>query len=169
MTVKSRRKIKFRHVGSNISERKFSELVPAPTTPLGIKTPVRIGSSGLSNLFDMHFQPADQLHDNLKNLIKTNHGERLGRFDLGANLRSLTFDLARMEDFEESAINNIRITVEKFMPIIEVSDIEINTVDHEKDGPLPPGIAKILLTIVYNIPRLKIIGKKLQAIIYAGG
>ena len=69
MTIKSRRKINFRHSGTNIADRQFAEAVPEPTVPLGIKTPLRLGVTGRSNLFDMHFQPADQLHDNLKNLI----------------------------------------------------------------------------------------------------
>ena len=65
MTVKSRRKLNFKHAGTNIAERQFSEAIPAPSTPLGIKTPIRLSMSGLSNLFEMHFQPADQIHDNL--------------------------------------------------------------------------------------------------------
>ena len=71
MTVKSRRKLNFKHSGTNIAERQFSEPVNVPSVPLGIKTPLRLNTSGLSNLFEMNFQPADQIHDNLINLIKT--------------------------------------------------------------------------------------------------
>ena len=117
----------------------------------------------------MHFQPADQIHDNFVNLIKTNHGDRLCRTNYGANLKSLSFDLAFVGDFEQAAVVNIRAAVEKSMPIIEVSNVSVESTNHEKDGPLPGGLAKILIVVTYNVPRLKIIEKKLQAVIYAGG
>ena len=169
MTIKSRRSLKFKSVGSNIADRKFTEPVAAPTIPIGIKTPLRLSSNDLSNLFDMHFQPAEQIHDNLKNLIKTNFGDRLGRYNYGANLKSLSFDLSLVGEFEEQVITNIRLAVEKFLPVVEIFDLEVNTVDHDRDGPLPPGIAKVLITVIYNVPQLKIIERKLQAVIYAGG
>lgn len=169
MTVKSRRKLNFKHSGTNIAERQFSEPVNVPSVPIGIKTPLRLNTSGLSNLFEMNFQPADQIHDNLINLIKTNHGERLGRTNYGANLKSLSFDLAYVGDFEQAAIENIRLATERSMPIVEISNVGVSTSNHEKDGPLPPGVAKVLITVTYNVPRLKIIEKKLQAVIYAGG
>ena len=168
MTIASRRTINFKHVGTKISNRKFTQAVNQPSTPIGMKTPLRLGE-GLSNLFDMHFQPADQLHDNLKNLIKTNHGERLGYYNYGANLKSLSFDLAYVGEFEERAVLNIRDSVEKVLPIIEIEDCKVITTNHEKSGVVPDSIAQILIQVTYNIPKLKIIGKKIQAVIYAGG
>ena len=39
----------------------------------------------------MNTDPVRQLADNFRNLIMTNHGERLGRYNYGANLNSLIF------------------------------------------------------------------------------
>ena len=168
MSIASRRTINFKHVGTKISDRKFTEVANEPAVPIGIKTPLRLGE-GLSNLFDMHFQPAAQIHDNLKNLIKTNYGERLGMYKYGANLKSISFDLAYVGEFEEKAILNIRNAVEASIPIVEVVGVDVITTNHEKDGVLPNGIAQILLEVTYNIPSIKVIGRKIQAVIYAGG
>ena len=86
-----------------------------------------------------------------------------------ANLKSLSFDLAFIGDFEQEAIDNIRSAVEKSMPIIEIVNLRVITTNHEKDGPLAQSLAKILIEINYNVPRLKVVERKLQAVIYAGG
>ena len=124
MTTNTRRTINFKHVGTKISARKFEDTKKSPSTPIGIKTPLRLGI-GESNLFDMHFQPADQINDNLKNLIKTNFGERLGRFNYGANLQSLSFDYADLGNFENNALVNIREAINNTMPIVEVDNVEV--------------------------------------------
>ena len=168
MAQATTRKINFKHVGIKRDNRRFDINVEPPSVPVGIKTPLAKGI-GKSGLFDMHFQPADQIHDNLRNLIVTNHGERLCRFDFGANLKSLTFDLSSMTDFEDRASENIKDAVQKYMPFVELEDMLINATDHADNLVLPNGIAEVVITITYNIPKLKVIGRKLQAVIYAGG
>ncbi len=168
MSTTTRRTINFKHVGTRISSRKFETEVPAPQTPIGIKTPLRIGT-GNSNLFDMNFQPADQIADNLKNLIKTNHGERLGRFSFGANLNSLSFDYADINNFENNALVNIREAIENSMPVVEVTNVEVISYSKNETSELPEGIAQINIKITYNVPKIKIINAKLTAVIYAGG
>ena len=51
----------------------------------------RSSSSSTENetLFKMHFKIDDQIKDNLKNLIMTQKGERLGYPDFGTNLRAI--------------------------------------------------------------------------------
>ena len=60
---------------------------------LSIKTPLELGM-GASGLFEMHTNVGDAIRDNLRNLLLTNHGERLIHTDLGANLRPLLTELA---------------------------------------------------------------------------
>jgi len=168
MSTTKRRTINFKHVGTKISARKFVSPVSQPKTPIGIKTPLRLGT-GNSNLFDMHFQPSDQIIDNLKNLIKTNFGERLGRFDYGANLQSLSFDYADIGNFENNALTNIREAINKTMPIVEVDNVEVISYSKEDNSEIPSGIAQVNIAVTYNVPKIKIIGAKLTAVIYAGG
>ena len=40
---------------------------------------------------------------NFRNMLMTNHGERLGRFDYGANLLPLAFELATEDGDEEAS------------------------------------------------------------------
>jgi phage baseplate assembly protein W len=168
MTITSRRKINFKHVGTKISDRVFSQEIKKPSKPIGIKTPLSLGV-GQSGLFDMHFQPADQIHDNLKNLIKTNRGERLGRFEYGADLNTLAFDYEFVGDFENEVTLNIRNAVDRFMPVVEISNVEVAGVDKIDNSTIPSGIAKVIIDVTYNVPKLKVVDKKLRAIIYAGG
>ena len=83
--------------------------------PLGIVTPLRPGI-GRSDLFEMHFDPVAQLSDNLRNLILTNHGERLGRYNYGANLRPLLTELGAKEDFDAEAMRKIINAVNNWLP-----------------------------------------------------
>jgi len=168
MSTTTRRTINFKHVGTRISARKFEKTTQQPVIPIGIKTPLRIGT-GNSNLFDMNFQPADQISDNLKNLIKTNFGDRIGRYNYGANLQSLSFDYADIGNFENNALINIREAVEKTMPIVEIENISVLSHSKKESSDLPAGIAQINISITYNVPKIKIIGAKLIAVIYAGG
>lgn len=168
MSTTTRRTINFKHVGTKISARKFEDANQKPTIPIGIKTPLRAGT-GNSSLFDMHFQPSDQIVDNLKNLVKTNFGERLGRFNYGANLKSLAFDYANVENFENNALTNIREATNKVMPIVEIENIEVLSYKKSEASEIPSGIAQINVSITYNVPKIKVIGSKLIVVIYAGG
>jgi len=168
MATTTTRKINFKHVGIKRSNRKFRIDIEQPAIPVGIKTPMQLGS-GKSGLFDMHFQPSEQIQDNLKNLILTNNGERLGDYNYGANLKSLTFDLADINNFEQFASDNIRNAIELYMPFVELSNVSIGMTDHQYNQTLPNGIAQVIVTLTYNVPKIKVIGRKLQAVIYAGG
>ncbi len=80
-------KYKFKSSGFRTDDRRFSKPLPTIKQPIGIKTPLESGD----DIFKMHTNPIRQLTDNLRNLIMTNHGERLGIFDCGANLNSVVF------------------------------------------------------------------------------
>lgn len=89
----------------------------------GVKTPLENGANG-EGLFAMHTVLIDQIVDNLKNLICTNHGERLGYFDLGANLKPLLAEKSSRNDFDEEATTRIKTAVTKYMPYVELTTYE---------------------------------------------
>ena len=78
--------ITFKSAGTLATDDKYSGTVES--VPIGIKTPLQFGLVK-SGIFDMNFEYADQINDNLKNLIMTNYGDRLGLYKFGANLRQL--------------------------------------------------------------------------------
>ena len=84
------------------AEQKSIESILKSATPIGIKTPLRFASG--DGLYGMNYVLSDQVKDNLRNLIMTNWGERLGFYDFGGNLRSLTTEYVSLDDFDSKAI-----------------------------------------------------------------
>ncbi len=147
----------FKHVGKT-QDKTLEETRSSTAIPIGIKTPLQLGDNGL---FAMHFSLADQLHDNLRSLLLTNHGERLGIHNFGANLRPLTTELVSEEDFITQAIERIKTAVDRWMPYI---DLENFMAENEKTK---QGIAAKKITVIYNISALGVVNKSLQIVLYA--
>ena len=118
--------------------------------PYGIKTPLSIDTSGKS-LFEMHFDFAEQMDDNLKNLILTNHGERLGMYNFGANLRPLLTEYSNKEDFDSEAMIRINTAITKWMPFVTPIGYDSKN-DLENNNYL--AIVKIIMT--YSVPNTPI-------------
>ena len=140
-------------------EQRAIEALTTSATPIGIKTPMRL--SDTDGLLTMNFSLADQVNDNLRNLILTNWGERLGHYDFGANLRPLTTEFVSQGDFDNKAIERIRQTVGRWMPYIDLEDFSsnVNRVENKNTAILD-------ITITYNIPTLNVKLKKLQVTLY---
>jgi phage baseplate assembly protein W len=134
--------------------------ITGSTLPIGIKTPLQLGKSG-EGIFAMHTSLADQMADNLRNLITTNHGERLGLYDFGANLRSLTLDFTSLEDFDSEAIIRIRNAVTKYMPFVNLKTFE-STIDRFNNQV----VGKINIKITYNIPQLSVTDRQVAVTLY---
>jgi len=134
------------------------EIVKATPLPIGIKTPLQLDDK---NLFVMHYKIEDQVHDNLKNLLLTNWGERVGFYYFGANLKELTTEISSNEEFDNEVISRIRNAVTTWMPFITLNDF-ISNIDDENNKNL--GIVKIMIT--YNVPQLNIENKALQISLY---
>ena len=124
--------------------------------PIGFKTPFEIDRSS-NALFAMHTDVRSQIADNLRNLVNTNWGERLGLYDFGANLRELVTDYSNQEDFENEAAVRINTAISRWMPFItpvnmdSYADVENNEV-----------VGKIKLIITYAIPALNVSNDQLE-------
>ena len=134
------------------------EKIQASPIPYGIKTPVALGDNAI---MQMNYSVEDQLSDNLKNLLLTNWGERLGLYKFGANLKPLTTEFVAQEDFDNQAILRIKSAVETWMPYIELEDFtsQIDRVDNKNT-------AVIKITVSYNIPALEVVNKRTQIVLY---
>lgn len=148
----------FRSSGTTLDSQTKQALTAAPV-PIGIATPLSLGNTGL---LTMTTSLSDQLNDNLRNLVQTNWGERLGSYFLGANLRPLMSDMVSMDDFDSQAITRIKNAVGRWMPWVDLEDF-LSVPDRTQSG----NLAAVLLTITYNIPSLNVKGKKLQVTLYA--
>ena len=122
---------KFKSSGVRTNDHRFTKKPTTVDRPIGIKTPLEPGD----DMFKMHTSPVRQLTDNFRNLIMTNHGERLGMFSYGANLNSVVFE---------------------YRPAITITDISHVFVDEiEKNELNKLGLTKIRIRIEYIIPKFK--------------
>ena len=86
----------------------------------------------------------DAVKNNIRNLLKTNQGERLMQPNLGTNLRRLLFEQIEGETLV-SVQNVILDTMEMWLPFVEVRDIRIVNDDSRTDA------NQIVVNILFNI------------------
>lgn len=148
----------FKSVGK--TKEQITEETPAVSrVPFGIKTPLSLGTG--EGILSMNYSLSDQFADNLRNLLLTNWGERLGLYDFGANLKPLTSEFVSQDSFDNEAIERIRSAVQKWMPFIDLEDFS-SVVDRNENK----NTAIIKITITYNIPALEVTKKSLQIVLY---
>jgi phage baseplate assembly protein W len=148
----------FKSVGQT-PQSSLKTTVETSPIPIGIKTPLQL--AGNDGLLLMNYELEDQLGDNLRNLLQTNWGERLGQYFFGANLKPLTVNFSSQNDFDNEAIVRIKSAVTTWMPFIDLEDFmsEIDRLENKNTG-------KINVTVSYNIPALNVSGKKIQVVLY---
>jgi len=109
----------------------------------------------------MHYSLREQLADNLRNLVLSNHGERLGMYDFGANLRPLLTEWSNKEDFDKEAMRRISSAVSKYMSFVNLIGYESkpNYVDNLYTG-------VVVLTLMYGIPALNLTEEMLEITLF---
>lgn len=132
---------------------------PAAVPPVGIRTPLALGND---DLLVMSYDLSVQLTDNLRNLILTNWGERVGLYNYGANLRPLMTELVSLDDFDTQAITRIKSAVGRWMPYVDLQDF-LSQPDRQDNRKT----AVVRLTITFNIPSLNVRGRRLEVLLYA--
>ena len=164
---------KFKSSGKKFNKQRDNADVEAEIAdalkPLGILTPLRLSQDDRSSLFEQSFDLVDQIRDNFRNMLLTSPGERLGRFDFGAGLRNLTFELvSQNDDYEAIIMAQIKESVDTYMPYINLRTM---TSDHfiidtqNDDRPL----AKIIVIVEYDIPSISVTDQKIDLVLYAAG
>jgi phage baseplate assembly protein W len=147
--------INFKSVGTTGQKLIESNLIPS-LTPIGIKTPLKLGKK--YGIFDMYTNMSDTIHDNLRNLILTNWGERLGLYYFGANLRPLTTEYSVQEEFDSEAVIRIKTATATWMPYINLIDYVSDFESYTKLS----SVAQIKLLITYSVPQLAVENRKLR-------
>ena len=151
--------ISFKSVGKLASDLDKQIIDNATITRFGIKTPMQLGND---TMFATNNSALAQMNDNLRNLVQTNWGDRVGRYFFGANLRELVTERVAKEDFDEEAISRISNAVNTWMPYVNLDNFESN-VDREKLD----GNTLIKIKITYYIPQISSLRQGLEVTLYA--
>jgi phage baseplate assembly protein W len=127
-----------------------------PPSPIGIKLPLQLGSER-SGIFEMHFDSAEAISTNLRNLVMTNHGERVGNFLYGANLGPLCTEYSAADDFDAEAMRRIQTAVSNFLPMVQLNNFTANFIENSDSA-----VLVIEMSIEYDIPSISSIGNILR-------
>lgn len=150
----------FSFKSSGTTQSAQQNAVSKTQTPIGILTPLQLSTT--DGLLAMSYNIADQVSDNLRNLIQGNWGEKLMQYDWGANLRPLMSEYASDQDFGEQAIQRISQAVSKWMPYIVLDSFDVASINS--------GNKKLVIkdvTVTFDIPSLGAYHKSIKARLYA--
>ena len=113
---------------------------------IGIDLPFR-RSNGKEGYFASTTTTIEAVKNNIRNLVRTNTGERLMQPNLGLNLRNYMF-----EQFTDETIlgvqNDIVDTFKVWLPFVEIRDIQVSMDENDSIGK-----NKMSINIVFNITR----------------
>ncbi|MAE82830.1 MAG: hypothetical protein CMB80_08860 [Flammeovirgaceae bacterium] len=156
------KKYNFKSVGKSTLEVQQLALNEQKELLIGFKTPLEFGSSN-DGLLKMHTKLANQVADNFRNMLLTNHGERLGLYTFGANLRELLFELGS-ENGDTEAMSRIQQATNDFMPYVVLQNF-IPTIDQDTQS----GIANIKIQIMYDLPLLDSFNRSIELTLFTAG
>ena len=139
------------------TEQRLVEQIETSRVPIGIKTPLQINEGEDSEIFVTYDNLTSVVNDNLRNLLLTNWGERLGFYNFGANLRPLLTELTSQDDFDTAAIERINAAVTKWMPFVSLENYMSDSIKYDNRS-----LARIVIRITYNVPTLGVTNKMLE-------
>ena len=116
---------------------------------IGLSLPLQMGSATFKQTYDN----LEQLKSNVKNLLLTNQGERLGLPTFGCGLQSLLFE-PNDGELEEKIYNTIENAINYWLPQLLIDSIEITSDDTDKDKNTIN--VSIVFTAKYNQQNFKV-------------
>lgn len=152
--------LSFKDVGIKGPVTRPNNNVLAKQDPIGLKTPLELDGTGFDS-FRMHYTVREQVADNLKNLLLSNHGDRVMLFDFGANLLPLVADFSHKDDFDQEAMVRINTAITKYMPFVTPIGFASKP-DFENNQ----YTGKIDIIITYSIPLANVTEDKLEVSLY---
>ncbi len=100
-----------------------------PDTFIGISLPLEYGTQGFFNQTKTTIQ---QVRHNIKNLLLTVKGERLGNPTFGSNLMRVLFE-PDDSDIQSKIEEEIRTSISEWLPFIEIVSIEAKSDTYNKN------------------------------------
>jgi phage baseplate assembly protein W len=154
--------ISFKNVGKTvIQKQEQADAIIQQSVPYGFLTPLKLGSD-TDGIFAMSTSLDEQISDNLRNLLQTNHGERLGLPGLGANLRPLALEYTNSDSFDAIAVERIKMAVSKWMPYIDLQTFSSSVISGNRGN----RVTAVNITIGYGIPSLRVQDRQITVTIY---
>jgi phage baseplate assembly protein W len=151
------------------SKKEIQDIIEERKMPLGIAFPVELSHGDKSSLFKMNFDQLEQVKQNFKNLLLTSPGERLGRYNFGAGLRNITFEMiAHDKDFESKVMKLIQDATQTYMPYIKLKTLTSENFKIETQSS-NKSMVKFLLQVNFDIPVLNVSNEKIMLILYVAG
>jgi phage baseplate assembly protein W len=95
---------------------------------IGLSLPLQMGSATFNQTYDN----LEQLKSNVKNLLLTNRGERLGMPTFGCGLQHLLFE-PNDDDLNDKILNQVESAINFWLPQLLINSIEITASDEDKD------------------------------------
>ena len=152
----------FASVGETEQEKKDRYNIITDDAPIGIATPIRLSRTN-SSFFEMHTDLKKQIRDNFKNMISTNHGERMMLVDFGGNLSDLAYELGS-ESIDAVAMRRITATTQKYMPYVV-----LNSFEPMKETSIDEKMPRTSIIVTFTVPTLGIDEQKVKISIDAAG
>jgi len=151
------------------NDNTVKEIIEERKIPLGISLPLTLAQDDKSSLYKMNFDQVEQIRQNLKNLLLTSPGERLGRYNFGAGLRNITFEMVTQNrDFESKIMELMQSSVQRYMPYVSLKTLTSENVKIETSSIDRP-LAKLLLEVKFDIPALNSTNQKIMLVLYIAG
>jgi phage baseplate assembly protein W len=160
--VANNKKYDFKSIGTSFERQSEIDSRNTRSPPVGIKTPVALADMG-QGFLKMNTTFGDQIHDNLINLILTNHGERLGLPGFGANIMELAFEM-QSDSGATEAMRRITLAVNKWMPFIALGSFEpvVELFENKQ-------VAKVGVKLTYSVPRIRMKERGMEVIVFSAG
>jgi phage baseplate assembly protein W len=152
--------ISFQNVGYKIYDSKRAVNVNISSTPVGILTPLSI-NQGSNTFFETTTDIQETVKDNLRNLLQTNHGERLARYYFGANLKPLAIEYTSNENFDSEAMLRINTAVRDYMPYINLEGY-----NSKATRAVNQSVTQVEVIIQFSVPKINLFKCSIKAIIY---
>ena len=92
-----------------------------PDVFIGISLPLNYGDQGFFNKTRTLLQ---QTRSNIRNLLLTIRGERLGNPTFGSDLMRLLFE-PQNEDLEQAIEESIRASMDEWLPFVKIRNIDV--------------------------------------------
>ncbi|NBP14326.1 hypothetical protein EBU95_07985 [bacterium] len=152
--------ISFQNVGYKVYEIRKLTNPDVSITPVGILTPLAIDENG-DTFFETTTDIQEVIKDNLRNLIQTNHGERLGRYYFGANLKPLAIEYTSNQNFDGEAMERINTAVRDYMPYINLEGYNSKATRAVNES-----VTQVEVIIQFSAPKINLYNGVIKAIIY---
>lgn len=92
--------------------------------PIGFTLPFSI-STGSLGYFEMTRDELSAISENIKSLLLTNWGERVGRYYFGCNLREFLFEPLEANEMRERIAERVITQIDRWLPFISIKSLYV--------------------------------------------